>query len=218
MQKDIYSERALLNCLESLYEQLNGMVQVTAPEKATKSLIVETISKSLDKENEQLTIIDRSVVLQTIVDEIFGFGPISSLLRDSSIDEIRVFKFNKIAFFKVHSGEQQSSHLKFRNEVHLRLVLERLLHPQKLSELGMFAEITLVEGTKLILNQNPKKNAPMVVLRKHGANGNTGPDTDSSPVPIGPFEPKRFIEIVLRLPDVTDQEDDSELSVRVERR
>jgi pilus assembly protein CpaF len=58
--------------------------------KAVKSSIEEMFNKFIDEEGIVVTRVERQRMLEQIMDEILGFGPIQPLLNDDSITEIMV--------------------------------------------------------------------------------------------------------------------------------
>ncbi|HUQ17296.1 MAG TPA: hypothetical protein VM070_05880, partial [Candidatus Saccharimonadales bacterium] len=58
--------------------------------KAVRSNIEEMFNRYLDDEGVVITRVERQRMLDQIVDEILGFGPIQPLLNDDSITEVMV--------------------------------------------------------------------------------------------------------------------------------
>ncbi|MBU6454353.1 MAG: zinc ribbon domain-containing protein [Cyanobacteria bacterium REEB67] len=74
-----------------------------------------------------LTMMERGLVLQMALDELFGFSVLGPLLRDRSVDEIYVHSHEHIF---VRRGEQMEKVTeKFNDENHLLHCIERILHP-----------------------------------------------------------------------------------------
>lgn len=68
-----------------------------------------------------------SQLVQQVLDQMLGFGPISPLLRDESVSEIMINGHNKVFIESAGKVRQVSSG--FQNEQALRQVIERMLHP-----------------------------------------------------------------------------------------
>src|ERR1051325_3977727 len=58
--------------------------------KAVRSSIEEMFNKFLDEEGTVITRVERQKMLESILDEILGFGPIQPLLNDDTITEVMV--------------------------------------------------------------------------------------------------------------------------------
>src|SRR5437879_802600 len=58
--------------------------------KAVRSNIEEMFNKYLDEEGAVITRVERQKMLESILDEILGFGPIQPLLNDDTITEVMV--------------------------------------------------------------------------------------------------------------------------------
>src|SRR6185503_9297 len=57
-------------------------------EKAVRSNIEEMFNKFIDEDGNVITRVERQKMLEAILDEILGFGPIQPLLNDDSITEV----------------------------------------------------------------------------------------------------------------------------------
>ena len=64
---------------------------------------------------------------EELVDELVGFGPLESMLKDTSISEIMVNGPNKIFFER--DGKIQHSELRFVDDNHVARVIQRILAP-----------------------------------------------------------------------------------------
>src|SRR3977135_3617515 len=58
--------------------------------KAVRSNIEEMFNKFLDEDGTVITRVERQKMLESILDEILGFGPIQPLLKDDTINEVMV--------------------------------------------------------------------------------------------------------------------------------
>src|SRR5258705_12928095 len=61
-----------------------------ADAKAVRSSIEEMFNKFIDEEGVVVTRVERQKMLESILDEILGFGPIEPLLKDDTITEVMV--------------------------------------------------------------------------------------------------------------------------------
>lgn len=84
--------------------------------------------------NSDLKILERALVLQALIDELFEFGPISSLLRDRDVVEIKIVDFRSIFVLTKRRKEWHEATVIFENEGHARILLDRVIYPHQLSK------------------------------------------------------------------------------------
>src|SRR5262249_5213940 len=60
------------------------------PEERRSATLRTLINSLIEKENAQLTAIDRHELIESLHDEVLGLGPLEKLLRDPSISDILV--------------------------------------------------------------------------------------------------------------------------------
>jgi len=63
---------------------------------------------------------EKGILLQNVLDEVFGFGPLGPLLRDPSVGDICVNGCNNI--YVERHGRLEKTNIVFENERHLRCV------------------------------------------------------------------------------------------------
>src|SRR6185437_7315805 len=95
--------------------------------KAVKSSIEEMFNKFIDEEGIVVTRVERQRMLEQIMDEILGFGPIQPLLNDDSITEIMVN--GPRAVFVEQNGRLFRTDIRFRDDDHVMRVVERIVSP-----------------------------------------------------------------------------------------
>lgn len=133
----------LINSLGSqIYE---GSIETKLLEKKT----FEAISKAIVSSNITLSAMQRAALLQEIVDEILGLGPLQPLLRDEKVSEIMVNRFDQIYVEK--SGLLQLSSLVFANEDHLRRTIERIVSRigRRIDESSPLVDARLADGSRV---------------------------------------------------------------------
>src|SRR5713101_69255 len=95
--------------------------------KAVKSSIEEMFNKFIDEEGIVVTRVERQRMLEQIMDEILGFGPIQPLLNDDTITEIMVN--GPFRTYVERKGKLQLSDVTFVSDEHVSRVIERIIAP-----------------------------------------------------------------------------------------
>jgi pilus assembly protein CpaF len=140
--KDEVHMELLANLGPSLYEE---EIQVTD----LQDRVYEVISRVLGIRDIVLSAYDRARLVQEVVDEVLGLGPIQSLLRNDEITEIMVNRFDSI--YIEQEGKLLQSQLRFSNEEHLRRTIERIVAHvgRRIDESSPLVDARLPDGSRV---------------------------------------------------------------------
>ncbi len=104
---------------------------------------------------------------EELVDELVGFGPLESLLRDASVTEIMVNGANKIFFER--DGVIRRSELRFVDDNHVSRVIQRILAPigRRLDESSPMVDARMPDGSRVNAIIPPiALDGPSISIRK----------------------------------------------------
>src|SRR5437762_9952161 len=134
--------------------------------KAVKSSIEEMFNKFIDEEGIVVTRVERQRMLEQIMDEILGFGPIQPLLNDDSITETMVN--GPFRTYVERKGKLQPSDVTFVSDEHVPRVLERIIAPngRPVVEAKPYEGARLPDGSRVNIIIPPLAlNGPVVTIR-----------------------------------------------------
>ena len=111
--------------------------------------VYEVISGVLAAKDAVLSSYERARLVQEVVDEILGLGPIQGLLRDPDVTEIMVNHFDSI--YVEQSGKIFESPLRFSSEDHLRRTIERIVANvgRRIDEASPMVDARLPDGSRI---------------------------------------------------------------------
>src|SRR5579872_6852329 len=104
--------RELLNRLN--LERLNRTKREDA-EPELRSLILGMIDR--ESETTPLSLYEREALITDVLHEIFGLGPLETLLNDRSISDILVNRYNQV--YIERDGKLEESDIVFQDDPHL---------------------------------------------------------------------------------------------------
>jgi pilus assembly protein CpaF len=110
---------------------------------------------------------DQTWLLEAIVGELLGFGPIDALLRDDSITEIMVNGPQQV--YIEQAGRIFRTNIQFRDEDHVRWVIDRLLSyvGRRSSDQTPLLDVRLPDGTRISVILPPVSLVgPVLTIRK----------------------------------------------------
>jgi pilus assembly protein CpaF len=116
-------------------------------------------------------------LINQVVDEVRGYGPLGALMRNADISEILINGPHQV-FIEIR-GQLMSTGVSFRDEEHLLQVIWRLIarSGRPLSRESPMVDARLPDGSRLnaVLNP-PALNGPLVSIRRFGARPLTSDD------------------------------------------
>src|SRR5437867_3137542 len=135
--------------------------------RLVKSSIEEMFNKLIDEEGVVVTRVERQRMLEQILDEILGFGPIQPLLNDDTITEIMVN--GPFRTYIERKGKLSLSEITFVSDEHVMRVIERIIAPigRRVDEAKPYEDARLPDGSRVNIIIPPLAlNGPTVTIRK----------------------------------------------------
>ncbi|MDG5788468.1 CpaF family protein [Evansella sp. AB-P1] len=111
---------------------------------------IPTMAESFfEKEGERLTFEAKQQVIKKVVDELTGYGPITSLLKDKDVTEIMVNGPYHIYVEK--KGKIIKSEAHFRDNEHVLQVIEKIVSPlgRRIDESSPMVDARLEDGSRV---------------------------------------------------------------------
>ena len=135
--------------------------------KAVRASIEEMFNKFLDEEGAVITRVERQRMLEQILDEILGFGPIQPLLNDDTITEVMVN--GPFRVYCERKGKLVLTDTTFQNDEHVMRIIERIIAPigRRVDESKPYEDARLPDGSRVNIIIPPLAlNGPVVTIRK----------------------------------------------------
>ncbi|MCH9653631.1 MAG: CpaF family protein [Planctomycetes bacterium] len=124
-----------------------------------------------DTENPLLNRSERERLIEEILDETFGFGPLELLLKDQSIADIMINGPKHV--FVEKDGRIERSNVVFRDNQHLLQILDRIVSKvgRRVDETSPLVDARLPDGSRLNAVIPPLAlDGPSLTIRKFGSN------------------------------------------------
>jgi len=119
------------------------------PAELTRPALAGLIERLLDEERRILGASQRAALVQAVVDEALGLGPLESLLRDPSVTEVMVN--GPASVFVERDGRLQRADVRFADGAHLLHVIDRILSPlgRRVDEASPMVDARLPDGSRV---------------------------------------------------------------------
>ena len=113
--------------------------------------IRSVIQQLLDRENQRvpLSLFDRENVVQDVLHEVFGLGPLELLLQDPTISDILVNRSSQV--FIEREGRIEETDVVFRDDKHLMQIIERIVSAvgRRIDESTPMVDARLQDGSRV---------------------------------------------------------------------
>src|SRR4029078_9351602 len=110
---------------QKLVERLNVQNLRSMPIHVVRQEVRTLIRELYQSEKGLLSSAEQSKLMDDVMDETFGLGPLEGLLKDPTITDILVNKFDKV---DVESkGQLEQTDVSFRDNAHLRQIIDRIV-------------------------------------------------------------------------------------------
>src|SRR5947209_3845384 len=131
-------------------------------------LVVERLC---DTENPLLNRMERERLIDEVLDETFGFGPLEVLLKDPTISDILVNGPHKI--YVERRGKLEKTEIKFRDNDHLLQIIDRIVSKvgRRVDETSPMVDARLPDGSRVNAIIPPLAlDGSSMSIRRFGAN------------------------------------------------
>ncbi len=131
-------------------------------------LVVERLC---DTENPLLNRMERERLIDEVLDETFGFGPLEALLKDPTISDILINGPNKV--YVERRGKMEKAEIKFRDNDHLMQIIDRIVSKvgRRVDETSPMVDARLPDGSRVNAIIPPLAlDGASVSIRRFGAN------------------------------------------------
>jgi pilus assembly protein CpaF len=116
-------------------------------EPEIKGLIVGLLDR--ESQTMPLSLFERDSLIQDVLHEIFGLGPLEVLLRDGTISDILVNRYNQV--YVERDGRLEETEIVFQNDAHLYRIIERIVSMvgRRIDESSPMVDARLQDGSRV---------------------------------------------------------------------
>ena len=153
-------------------ESLQEMDRETATQ-GIKSLITDLMNQQMTP----LSTAERRLIMDEILDEIFGLGPLEPMLADPSINDILVNTFDQI--YVERHGRLEPTSVSFKDDNHLMQIIDRIVSRvgRRIDESSPMVDARLADGSRINAIIPPLSiDGPHLSIRKFRKDALSGED------------------------------------------
>jgi len=136
---------------------------------AVRDEVLVLIRTAVNSEAVPLSFAERERLSREILDEIFGLGPLEPLLKDPSISDILVNRFDRV--YIERSGKLEVTGLSFKDNQHLMQIIDRIVSRigRRVDESSPMVDARLSDGSRVNAIIPPLAlDGPCLSIRRFG--------------------------------------------------
>jgi len=131
--------------------------------------VLVVIRNAVNAEVVPLSFTERESLAREILDEIFGLGPLEPLLKDPTISDILVNRFDRV--YVERAGRLELTTLSFKDNTHLMQIIERIVSRvgRRVDESSPMVDARLQDGSRINAIIPPLAlDGPCLSIRRFG--------------------------------------------------
>ncbi|MBN1687710.1 MAG: CpaF family protein [Candidatus Omnitrophica bacterium] len=162
-----YLQEVKIKMHRSLIDRLDLDALMSLDPKEARKQVSSLVRVLFDEEKVAVTSRERDDVIQEVVDETFGLGPLEPLLADGTIDEILVNNAHQV--YVERFGKLSVTNTRFKDDDHLRHVINRIVARigRRIDESSPMVDARLADGSRVNAIIPPLAiDGPVVSIRR----------------------------------------------------
>jgi pilus assembly protein CpaF len=139
------------------------------PSDAAREEVLLLIRNTVNSEAVPLSFAERERLAREILDEIFGLGPLEPLLKDPTISDILVNRYNRV--YVERAGKLEPTGLSFKDDAHLMQIIDRIVSRigRRVDESSPMVDARLADGSRVNAIIPPLAiDGPCLSIRRFG--------------------------------------------------
>jgi pilus assembly protein CpaF len=136
---------------------------------SVRGQIGAVVEKLIIDEALPMTVAERERVIEEILDEVFGLGPLEPLLKDMTISDIMVNGFDNV--YVERAGRIVETNIRFKDQAHVRMIIERIVSAigRRIDDSSPIVDARLADGSRVCAVIPPLSLiGPVMSIRRYG--------------------------------------------------
>jgi pilus assembly protein CpaF len=155
---------------QQLVQRLDVQNLRALPPDTVRAEVRVVIRDLCQSERGLLSSTDQERLMDEVMDETFGLGPLEVLLKDATITDILINRFDKV--YVERRGRLEQADIRFRDNQHLRQIIDRIvgLVGRRIDETSPMVDARLADGSRVNAIIPPLAlDGPAMSIRRFGA-------------------------------------------------
>jgi pilus assembly protein CpaF len=156
-----------------IHRKLIGVLNLervsSIPKDRVRSEIGRVVERLLEEERVPMTAAEQNKIIEEVLDEVLGLGPLEPLLKEASISDILINRHNKV--FIERNGKLSESSIRFKDDAHLLHIIEKIVSQvgRRIDEAQPIVDARLPDGSRVNAIIPPLAlDGPCMSIRRFG--------------------------------------------------
>src|SRR5580693_5846640 len=141
----------------------------SVPRDRVRAEIRDVVERLLADERVPMTTADQNRIIEEVLDEVFGLGPLEPLLKEPSISDILVCGFDKV--YIEREGKLSLTPVRFKDNAHLLHIIDKIVSQvgRRIDEAQPIVDARLLDGSRVNAIISPLAlDGPALSIRRFG--------------------------------------------------
>ena len=156
-----------------IHRKLIGVLNLervsSLPKDRLRAEIGRVVERLLDDERVPMTTAEQNKIIEEVLDEVLGLGPLEPLLKEPSISDILVNGYNKV--YIERNGRLALTQVRFKDNAHLLHIIEKIVSQvgRRIDEAQPIVDARLPDGSRVNAIISPLTlDGPSLSIRRFG--------------------------------------------------
>jgi len=127
------------------------------------------IERLVSDEAIPMTANERERLIEEVLDEVFGLGPLETLLKDPTVSDILVNGYDSI--YVERAGHLVETNVRFKDQSHVRMIIDRIVSAvgRRIDDSSPIVDARLIDGSRVCAVIPPLSLlGPVLTIRRFG--------------------------------------------------
>ena len=160
-----------------LLDRINLEALSSMAGERVRTEIRSAVARLVEEEKTPLSLVEKDRVIEEILDEVFGLGPLEPLLQDPTISDILVTT-PKLVYVE-RGGKLYRTSVEFKDDAHLLRIIEKIVSRvgRRVDESSPLVDARLPDGSRVNAAIPPVAvDGPLLSIRRFGRTAMKGED------------------------------------------
>ena len=160
-----------------LLDRINLEALSSMAGERVRTEIRSAVARLVDEEKTPLSLVEKDRVIEEILDEVFGLGPLEPLLQDPTVSDILVTGPRLV--YVERGGKLYRTSVEFKDDAHLLRIIEKIVSRvgRRVDESSPLVDARLPDGSRVNAAIPPVAvDGPLLSIRRFGRTGMRGED------------------------------------------
>jgi len=160
-----------------LLDRINLEALSSMEGERVRAQVRASVAQLVDQEKTPLSLVEKDRIIEEVLDEVFGLGPLEPLLQDPNVSDILVTTPHLV--YVERAGKLYRTPVEFKDDAHLLRIIEKIVSRvgRRVDESSPMVDARLPDGSRVNAVISPVAvDGPLLSIRRFGRHAMKGED------------------------------------------